>query len=61
MLYLTLRELLHVAERTLDSPVEIRDIGLLEAAVARPQASAFGEDAYRTLATKAAYNTVCQQ
>ncbi len=53
MIYLTLEELLHVAERTLGH-VEMRDIGLLESAVARPQASAFGEDAYPTLDTKAA-------
>ena len=53
MLYLTLAELLHVAERTLDGPVEIRDVGLIESAVARPQASAFGEDAYPTLIAKA--------
>lgn len=54
MLFLTLPELIHVAERTLDGSVEIRDAGLLASAVARPQASAFGEDAYPTLATKAA-------
>lgn len=54
MLYLTLPELIHVAERTLDGSVEMRDAGLLASAVARPQASAFGEDAYPTLAAKAA-------
>ena len=32
----------------------IRDPGLLAAAIARPQASVFGEDAYPTLADKAA-------
>jgi death-on-curing protein len=32
----------------------VRDIGLLEAATARPQASLFGEDAYPTLALKGA-------
>jgi death-on-curing protein len=52
MIYLTLPELLHVAERTLDE-VLVRDIGLLESALARPQASAFGEDAYPTLDVKA--------
>ena len=46
---LTLADLLHVAERTLDGEVVLRDVGLLEAAAARPQASAFGEDAYPTL------------
>ena len=54
MLYLTLPELIHIAERTLDGTVEVRDAGLLASAAARPQASAFGEDAYPTLAAKAA-------
>lgn len=53
MIYLTLGELLHVAERTLGD-FEVRDYGLLEAALARPRASAFGEDAYKTLDEKAA-------
>jgi len=34
--------------------VVIRDFGLLHAAVARPQATAFGRDAYPTVALKAA-------
>jgi death-on-curing protein len=34
--------------------VLVRDIGLLESALARPQASAFGEDAYPDLHLKAA-------
>lgn len=54
MIYLTLEELLHVAERTLGAPAELRDAGLLESVVARPQASAFGADAYPTLDHKAA-------
>jgi death on curing protein len=54
MIYLTLPELLHVAERVLGRDVKIRDIGLLEAALARPQTSAFGADAYPTLDEKAA-------
>jgi death-on-curing protein len=32
----------------------IRDFGLLDSAVSRPQSSAFGEDAYQTLNLKAA-------
>jgi death-on-curing protein len=32
----------------------VRDHGLLESALARPQASAFGEDAYRSMHEKAA-------
>ena len=54
MIYLTLPELLHVAARTLGQDPLIRDAGLLEAALARPQASAFGADAYPSLDTKAA-------
>jgi death-on-curing protein len=53
VIYLTLGELLHVAERTLGE-FEVRDYGLLEAALARPRATAFGEDAYATLDEKAA-------
>lgn len=53
MIYLTLEELLHVADRVLPA-VEVRDAGLLEAAVARPAATAFGRDAYPTLHLKAA-------
>ena len=54
MIFLTLPELLHVAERTLGPDYAVRDIGLLEAALARPQATAFGKDAYPDLDTKAA-------
>lgn len=38
----------------LNGTLEIRDFGLLEAAAARPAASAFGQDAYLTLNEKAA-------
>ncbi len=54
MIYLTLPELLHVAERVLGGDPLVRDAGLLEAALARPQASAFGADAYPDLDAKAA-------
>lgn len=54
MIYLTLPELLHVAERTLGADFIVRDYGLLEAALARPQATAFGKDAYPALDGKAA-------
>lgn len=53
MLYLTEAEILIVAERVLGE-VLVRDHGLIASAVARPQASAFGEDAYPDLETKAA-------
>jgi death-on-curing protein len=54
VIYLTLPELLYVAERVLGGEPPIRDIGLLEAAVARPRASAFGADAYPDFDAKAA-------
>jgi death on curing protein len=54
VIYLTLDELLHVARRTLGSEVPVRDMGLLESALARPQATVFGQDAYPCLTEKAA-------
>ena len=54
MIYLTLEELLVVADRALAEDVVLRDVGLLEAALARPRASAFGSDAYPLLVEKAA-------
>ena len=53
MIYLTLAELVYVAERILAPDYEVRDSGLLEAAVARPQATVFGKDAYPDLDGKA--------
>jgi death on curing protein len=54
VIYLTLAELLYVAERTLGHDYVVRDHGLLEAAAARPQATVFEKDAYPDLDTKAA-------
>ena len=54
MIFLTLPELLHVADRTLGPDYTVRDYGLLEAALARPRATVFGKDAYPTLDEKAA-------
>ena len=54
MIYLSLAELLYVAERTLGLDYAARDYGLLEAAVARSQATVFGKDAYPDLDGKAA-------
>jgi death on curing protein len=54
VIYLSLPELLRVAERTLGPDYAVRDYGLLEAALARPQATAFGKDAYPDLDAKAA-------
>jgi len=52
--YLTLDDVLAAAEAHLVHPAEIGDYGLLESAVARPQATVFGEDAYPTIHEKAA-------
>lgn len=54
MIYLTLPELLHIGERALQAEPVVRDYGLLESALARPQAAAFGQDAYQGLDEKAA-------
>ena len=54
MIYLDLDDLLHIAERTLGPPPEIRDVGLLESAAARPRTTVFGQDAYPSLEAKAA-------
>jgi death-on-curing protein len=62
MIYLDLEDLLHVAERTLGGPPKVRDIGLLNSALARPQTVAFGVVAYPTLAEQAAalMHSLCQ-
>jgi len=61
--YLTLDELIYINEQVssadrihkiLKGKQRVRDMGLLEAAIGRPMLSAFGEDAYPTLAEKAA-------
>lgn len=54
MIFLDVDDLLYIAERATGGSVEIRDVGLLESAAARPRASAFGADAYPTLHEKAA-------
>ncbi len=54
MIFLDLEALLHIATRTLETDPVVRDYGLLESALARPRASAFGEDAYATIHQKAA-------
>ena len=52
--HLDLEDLLVAAEAALGRTPEIRDIGILEAAVARTRASVYGEDAYPDLHAKAA-------
>ena len=54
MIYLDISDLLHVAERVLGPEVPVRDLGLLESALARPRARAYGADAYADLDHKAA-------
>ena len=54
MIYLTLPELIYIAERATGGKIAIRDAGLLASAAARPQATAFGSDAYPDLDSKAA-------
>jgi death-on-curing protein len=54
VIYLTAAELVHIAHRALGGEPKVRDHGLLEAAAARPQAGAFGADAYPDLDSKAA-------
>ena len=52
--YLDLDDLVDLAERLLGPSPPIRDVGLLGSAVARPQTTAFGADAYPDLWAKAA-------
>jgi death on curing protein len=49
---LTVEDLLLIAETI--GTTAVRDVGLLDAAAHRPQATAFGEDAYATVHEKAA-------
>lgn len=53
--YLDLDDVMAAAAAALaPNQVAVRDVGLLESALARPQASVFGEDAYPDLHRKAA-------
>ncbi|MGH3518621.1 MAG: type II toxin-antitoxin system death-on-curing family toxin [Haloechinothrix sp.] len=52
--YLDVEDVLTAARHAAGGPVEVRDFGLLSAAVARPAAAVFGQDAYPDLLTKAA-------
>lgn len=60
MRYITVSELIFINGKILNDPLimsgkqKIRDIDLLLAAEQRPQSSAFGQDAYKTLEEKAA-------
>jgi len=52
--FLDLDDVVGLAVALLGDPAPIREIGLLGSAVARPQTTAFGEDAYPDIWTKAA-------
>ncbi|MYB24215.1 MAG: type II toxin-antitoxin system death-on-curing family toxin [Acidimicrobiia bacterium] len=52
--FLDTDDLIELARRLLGDPPPVRDVGLLGAAAARPQASAFGADAYPDIWTKGA-------
>jgi death-on-curing protein len=54
VIYLTYADLLYIGQRALGGEMPVRDIGLLESALARPRASVLGADAYGTLEAKAA-------
>jgi death-on-curing protein len=59
--YLSTEDLLTITKAAVGPHAAVRDVGLLASAAARPEASAFGADAYRTLAGKAAalMHSVC--
>jgi death-on-curing protein len=52
--FLDLDDVVELAIALLGNPAPIRDIGLLGSAIARPRTTAFGEDAYPDIWTKAA-------
>ncbi|HEU0241924.1 MAG TPA: Fic family protein [Micromonosporaceae bacterium] len=53
IVYLDLQSVLLLAELILGVPPQVRDIGLLSSAVARPATVAFGMEAYQDVWTKA--------
>ena len=52
--YLSLDDLLAAAQASIGRTPEVRDYGLLESALARPQTTVFGADAYPGIHEKAA-------
>jgi len=54
VIYLDVDDLLHIGERLFGGAPMVRDLGLLEAACARPQASYGGVELYSTVGAKAA-------
>ena len=54
MNYLDITDIVAIGKHALPSPLEVRDWGLVESALARPRATVFGEDAYESVFDKAA-------
>ena len=54
MLFLDADDVLRIARRTIGPDVQLRDPGLIEAAIARPRATVGGRYAYRSLVDMAA-------
>jgi death-on-curing protein len=52
--YLDLDDVLAAADAAVGGKAQVRDLGLLESALARPRATVYGDDAYRSLDDKAA-------
>jgi death on curing protein len=52
--HITTEQALRIARLAVGGPAELRDVGLLDAAVNRPRATVLGQDAYPDLLTKAA-------
>lgn len=52
--YVTLEQGLRIARAAVGGPIEVRDLGLLDAALQRPRTSLFGQEAYPGLYDKAA-------
>jgi death-on-curing protein len=52
--YLSLDDVLRIADAAAGVEVIVRDVGLLESALGRPRTTVFGDDAYPDLHTKAA-------
>ena len=52
--HLTVEQALRIARAAVGGPVHVRDVGLLDAAVQRPRATVFGQNAYPDLFSKSA-------
>lgn len=52
--FLDLEDALRIGEAVLGAAPQVRDLGMIESAIARPRTSLFGEDAYPSVHDKAA-------